>query len=159
MQTSGEIQQRVLVADDDPSIRQLVCTIVKRENIGVDAVADGLEAIEHLRKHEYRVILLDLMMPRLDGFGVIAWLKEHPPSIKPIVLVITAYADQSFKEVDPNLVSGILRKPFEIADLGNLVRLCVTGFKTELAQAMSLSKDRAIRDFVRGDDDRDEVRS
>ena len=157
MTTSGETRQRVLVADDDQSIRHLVCTIVKRENIGVDAVADGLEAIERLRNHEYAVILLDLMMPRLDGFGVISWLKENPPSIKPIVLVITAYADQSFKEVDPNLVSGILRKPFEIADIGTLVRLCVTGFKKELGQELSQSKDRAIRDFVRGDDDDREV--
>jgi CheY-like chemotaxis protein len=141
-------RQRVLVADDDQSIRQLVSTIVKREGLLVDAVADGDEAIEALKRHDYAVVLLDLMMPRLDGFGVIAWMKENPPAIKPIILVITAYADQSFKEVDPNLVSGILRKPFEIADLGNLIRLCVSGFNDELSQTLFLSKDRAIRDFA-----------
>jgi CheY-like chemotaxis protein len=144
-----ETRQRVLVADDDQSIRQLVSTIVKREGLLVDAAADGAEAIEALKRHEYAVILLDLMMPRLDGFGVIAWLKENPPAVKPIVLVITAYVDQRFKEVDPNLVSGILRKPFEIADLGNLIRLCVSGFNDELSQKLFLSKDRAIRDFAR----------
>ena len=143
-----ETRQRVLVADDDQSIRQLVSTIVKREGLLVDAAADGAEAIEALKRHEYAVILLDLMMPRLDGFGVIAWLKENPPAVKPIILVITAYTDQSFKEVDPNLVSGILRKPFEIADLGNLIRLCVSGFNDELSQNLFLSKDRAIRDFA-----------
>ncbi len=148
-------RQRVLVADDDHSIRQLVSTIVKREGLFVDAVADGAEAIEALKRHDYLVILLDLMMPRLDGFGVIAWLKENPPAVKPIVLVITAYADQSFKEVDPNLVSGILRKPFEVADLGNLTRLCVSGFNEELSQLLFLSKDRAIRDFARGENDRE----
>jgi CheY-like chemotaxis protein len=146
-----ETRQRVLVADDDQSIRQLVSTIVKREGLLVDAAADGAEAIEALKRHEYAVILLDLMMPRLDGFGVIAWLKENPPAVKPIILVITAYVDQRFKEVDPNLVSGILRKPFEIADLGNLIRLCVSGFNDELSQKLFLSKDRAIRDFARGE--------
>ena len=152
---AGETRHRVLVADDDQSIRQLVCTIVTRENFTVDAAADGLQAIDFLKRHEYAVVLLDLMMPRLDGFGVIAWLKENTPPVKPIVLVITAYADQRFKEVDSDLVSGILRKPFEVADLGNLIRLCVTGFDQELNQRLSLSKDRAIRDFVRGEDDRE----
>jgi len=128
-----ETETRVLVADDDQSIRQLLCTIVQREHLKVDCVADGQEAIEHLREHEYSVILLDLMMPRVDGFAVIEWLRHHPPSTKPVILVITAYADQRFKKVDPNMVAGVLRKPFEIAELGNIVRLCVAGFDEEVA--------------------------
>ncbi len=144
--------QRVLVADDDQSIRQLVSTIVKRERLIVDLAADGLEAIECLKHRQYAVILLDLMMPRLDGFGVIEWMKENPPLIKPILIVITAYADQRFKEVDAELVSGVLHKPFEVAELGNLVRACVTGFTEELKQQLFVSKDRAIREFVRGED-------
>lgn len=125
---------RVLVADDDPSIRQLVCTIVQRERLDVDCVADGVEAIEKLKTNEYAVILLDLMMPRLDGFGVIDHLRRHEPAQKPVVLVMTAYADQKFKEVDPNVVAGVLRKPFEVADLGSLVRLCVHGFEDATQQ-------------------------
>ena len=121
---------RVLVADDDQSIRQLLCTIVKREHFAVDCVPDGLHAIEMLQQHEYSLILLDLMMPRLDGFGVIQWLKEHPPLQKPIILVITAYADQKFKEVDPSLVAGVLRKPFEVGDLAGLIQSCVDGFES-----------------------------
>jgi two-component system response regulator VicR len=124
----------VLIADDDPSIRQLVCTILKRERLDVDCVGDGAEAIELIRKNEYSVILLDLMMPRVDGFGVAQWLKDNPRLHKPVVLVITAYADQKFKEVDPEIVSGVLRKPFEIAELGSLVRLCVNGFTAEVSQ-------------------------
>jgi len=127
---------RVLVADDDPSIRQLVCTIVHRERLEVDCVSDGVEAVEKLREHEYSVVMLDLMMPRMDGFGVIDWMKKHPARIKPVVLVITAYADQKFKQVDPTLVAGVLRKPFEVAELGNLVRLCVTGFDADATQRL-----------------------
>jgi CheY-like chemotaxis protein len=152
-QDEQEQQQRVLVADDDQSIRQLVTTIVKRESFTVDAAVDGLEAIECLKNHQYAVVLLDLMMPRLDGFGVIEWLKMNPPLLKPIILVITAYADQRFKEVDSDLVSGVLRKPFDVAELGGLVRACVTGFTEEVTQKLIFSKDRAIREFVRGVDD------
>jgi CheY-like chemotaxis protein len=142
--------QRVLVADDDQSIRQLVSTIVRRERLDVDSAADGLEAVEFLKKNDYAVVLLDLMMPRLDGFGVVEWMRTNPPLIKPIIIVITAYADQRFKEVDSELVSGVLRKPFDVAELGNLVRACVNGFTEEVAQKLVLSKDRAIRDFVTG---------
>jgi two-component system response regulator PilR (NtrC family) len=140
---------RVLAADDDPSIRQLLCTILRRERYEVDCAADGLEAVERLKRHDYAVVLLDLMMPRLDGFGVIEYLKEHPPAVKPIVLVITAYADQNFKQVDPSVVAGVLRKPFEIAEVGSLVRLCVNGVDSELTQKLYASEDKAIRDFAR----------
>ena len=149
MLRNSKYQPQILVADDDHSIRQLVCTIVRREGFNVEAVADGAEAVNKLQEHEYAVILLDLMMPRMDGFGVIDYLRRHPQKMKPIVLIITAYADQRFKKVDPEVVSGVIRKPFEVADLGKLVRLCVSGYDDELMQKLYVSKDRAIRDFVR----------
>jgi DNA-binding response OmpR family regulator len=143
-----EKDPRVLVVDDDQAIRQLVCTIVQRERFAVDCAADGQEAIEFLKRHEYAVILLDLMMPRVDGFGVIEFLKTQTSSVKPIVLVMTAYADQKFKQVDPNIVAGVLRKPFEVAELGGVVRLCVNGYESE-SKSLYVAKDRAVRDFAR----------
>ena len=134
------MQTRVLVADDDQSIRQLLCTIVRREGLEVDCASDGHEAIERLREHEYSVILLDLMMPRIDGFAVIEWMRNHPQENKPVVLVITVYADQRFKKVDPDIVAGVVRKPFEIAELGNIVRLCVSGFDEELAHHLHAAR-------------------
>jgi CheY-like chemotaxis protein len=125
-------QPRVLVADDDPSILRLLCTIVRREGMDVDCVGDGWEAIEKLKEHSYSVILLDLMMPRVSGFEVIEYLKQNPPEIKPVVLVISAYADQRARGVDAAIVAGVLRKPFEVADLGGIVSLCIHGLDTEL---------------------------
>ena len=132
MGLDGYVTPRFLVADDDITVRQLVSTFVRREGYAIDAVSDGEDAIERLRTGEYAVILLDLMMPRMDGFAVIDYLKTHPLPRKPLVLVITAYADQRFKDVDPAVVSGIVRKPFEIADLANIIALCVetTGLTT-----------------------------
>ena len=132
-----EHKERVLVADDDQSIRQLLGTIIKRERLEVDLAPDGAEAIEHLKRQEYSVILLDLMMPRIDGFGVIQHLRDHPQTHKPVVIVITAYADQRFKEVDAEIVSGVLRKPFDVADVGSLVRHCINGFKAAIQKTAS----------------------
>ena len=145
---SGNHIPRVLVADDDQSIRQLVRTIIRRENLAVDSAIDGHDAIEKLQEHDYAVVLLDLMMPRVDGFGVIEWLKAHPRKRKPVVLVITAYADQKFKDVDPEIVAGVLRKPFEVADLGNLVRLCINGLDQVRSSELMNASDRAIRELA-----------
>ena len=139
-----ENRERVLVADDDQSIRQLLGTIIKRERLEVDLAPDGAEAIEHLKRREYSVILLDLMMPRVDGFGVIQHLRDHPHTHKPVVIVITAYADQRFKEVDAEIVSGVLRKPFDVADVGSLVRHCISGFKAAI-QKTETESDETLR--------------
>src|SRR5205085_5339053 len=132
-----EHRKRVLLADDYWSIRQLVTTIIRREGLEIVAACDGMDAIEKLSEDSnYSVILLDLMMPRADGFAVIDWLKHNPPPHKPIVLVVTAYADQTFKKVDTSIVSGVLRKPFEVSELGNIVRLCVDGYSEQLRKAL-----------------------
>jgi CheY-like chemotaxis protein len=142
---------RVLVADDDESIRHLLCTLVKRERLEVDCAADGVQAIEKLRESEYAVILLDLMMPRLDGFAVIEHLKNNPQAVKPVVLVITAYADQRFKTVDTEIVAGVIRKPFEVSEIGNIIRLCAAGVedRQKLREILHTARDRTIRNFAR----------
>lgn len=161
MSLSKAQRKRVLVADDDDSIRQLLCTLVRREKIEVDAASDGLQAVALLEQNRYDVILLDLMMPRLDGFGVVEFLKSHPTDPKPVVLVITAYADQRFKEVDPEIVTGVIRKPFEVSEIGTLIRLCTSADSPAQALRRNASH-RAIREFIplsrrgvsgKGDDD------
>jgi CheY-like chemotaxis protein len=141
---TDKIQERVLVADDDQSIRQLLGTIIRREGLTVDLAADGVEAIEYLKQREYPVILLDLMMPRMNGFDVVAWLKENHQSHKPVIIVITAYADQQFKQVDPDYVSGILRKPFDVSDVGSLVQACIASFQ-ELVRGGMVATDETVR--------------
>ena len=139
---------RILVADDDQSIRQLLGTIIRREGFEVDTAADGYEAIDKLEAHDYAVILLDLMMPHKDGFEVIEHLKTHHQRSKPVVLVISAYADQRFKRVDANIVAGVIRKPFEIAELGGMIRLCVKGLDEAMSSRLYYSSDRAVREFA-----------
>jgi CheY-like chemotaxis protein len=115
-------QQRVLVADDDSAIRQLLSTLVRREGLEVDTATDGVEAVDLLRQNDYAAVLLDLMMPRMNGFEVVEFLREHPRERKPLVIAITAYTEETFKELDPEIVVGVVRKPFEIAALGQLLR-------------------------------------
>jgi two-component system, response regulator, stage 0 sporulation protein F len=150
-------EKRVLVADDDHAIRQLLCTLIKREGLSVDCVADGVEAIAKLEERNYYVILLDLMMPNLDGFAVIQHLAEHPQEPKPIVFIISAYADQTFKQVDPHVVGGVIHKPFDVIALGELVRHCVLGYDPELGRIEGVDRYAPMRAatsraFARGEE-------
>jgi two-component system response regulator VicR len=139
---------RVLIVDDDPSIRRLLATLAKREGIHVDTATDGDEAISHLEEHTYSLVLLDLMMPRVNGFAVVDWLAQNALEHKPVVFVISAYADQMYRSVDTSVVSGVLHKPFDVGEVGSLLRHVVRGWDDDLAAALRNSHERAIREFI-----------
>lgn len=110
---------QVLVVDDEPAIRALVARIVERSGLGVDTAKDGAEAIEKLRERPYEVVVLDMMMPRVDGAGVIAFLSHSPQ--RPTVIVVSAGDPVALRKLDPGVVHSIVRKPFDIDTLGDLV--------------------------------------
>jgi CheY-like chemotaxis protein len=74
---TGEGQRRrVLVVDDDAEIRDLLATVLRRRDLAVDCVADGGEAIAHLHRNTYAVVLLELFMPNVDGFAVLEAMRD-----------------------------------------------------------------------------------
>ena len=105
--------RRALVVDDDVGIRVLVSRILTRHGFTVDAVRDGAEAIEKLLEHDYALVTLDLMMPRIDGFAVVRYLTEHRPEKLKNVIVMTAYGSSALEKVCPPVVRFI-EKPFDI---------------------------------------------
>ena len=125
METANELRQRVLVADDDVAIQQMVVTLLTRNGINADAVGDGEAALQRLRKLEYDAILLDLMLPRTNGFEIIRDLKCLQPSLLNRVIVVTAASERTLECLDPRDVRKVLRKPFDINELVGEVRACM----------------------------------
>ena len=111
---------RVLVVDDEPAIRALVAKIVERAGYPVDTARDGADAIEKLETTRYAVIVLDLMMPNIDGFGLIRHLKERGGA-RPAIIVVSAGDSASLRQLDGGMVHSIIRKPFDIDVLGDLI--------------------------------------
>ena len=136
---------RVLVVDDEPAIRALVAKIVERAGHPVDTARDGAEAIEKLDQTDYAVIVLDLMMPNIDGYGLIQHLKERQGA-KPAVIVVSAGDSAALRQLDGALVHSILRKPFDIDVLGDLILAAVRG-----AEESAASEDSGIIQFPRND--------
>ena len=122
---------RVLVVDDEPAIRALVAKIVQRAGLEVDTAPDGAVAIEKLAASHYSVIVLDLMMPIVDGYGLIEHLKSgggRPPAI----IVISAGDAAALRMLDGAMVHSIIRKPFDIDVLGDLVLAAATSSEPEM---------------------------
>lgn len=105
--------RRALVVDDDAGIRILVARILTRNGFTVDSARDGGEAIESLLQHDYDLIALDLMMPRIDGMGVVRYLVENRPEMLAKVLVMTAFGPTALPKVCPP-VARFIEKPFDI---------------------------------------------
>jgi two-component system OmpR family response regulator len=80
-----------LVADDDDEIRWLVATVLEAAGFAVEAAADGEEALERIRRGQPELVLLDIRMPLLDGWGVLRRLRGLPQ--RPAVIVLSAEHD------------------------------------------------------------------
>jgi two-component system phosphate regulon response regulator OmpR len=115
----------VLVVEDDPAIRRLVTMVLQRHGYRLDAVCDGLEAVRQLGVADYDVIVLDLMMPNLDGFMFLRSLAEHQPQRLRKVIVTSAASPAVIRE---NMTDGtyrMLAKPFDIHELVSAVQSCI----------------------------------
>src|ERR1700694_841706 len=88
--TMEKAEKRILVVDDDDAIRTLLLTILRRRGLLVDAARHGVEALERLERCSYAVMLLDLMMPRLNGWEVLGQIAKYDPARRPVVIILTA---------------------------------------------------------------------
>ena len=111
---------RILVVDDDEFVRNLVRVILKRAGYDADAAGDGSEALAKIGEQRYDLVMLDLMMPRVDGLQVISQLDQSDDDMPPIV-VMTAADDTMVERIPRQLVKAVIRKPFDVSELTSLV--------------------------------------
>jgi DNA-binding response OmpR family regulator len=123
---------RVLVVDDEPPIRALVAKIVERAGHPVDVARDGAEAIEKIEQTAYAVVVLDLMMPNVDGYALVEYLKNRE-GVRPAIIVVSAGDTASLRRLDGSVVHSILRKPFDIDVLGDLISAAIKSMDDETA--------------------------
>ena len=125
----------VLVVEDDHAIRTLLAVALRREPLNVDVAQDGLAALELVAKHDYAVIIVDMMMPRMDGETFLTALQGKVRK-RPILFAMTAYDDALVRCIPPGIVHGWIRKPFD------LQRLVAT--ITDCAEIMSQTRGRTL---------------
>lgn len=114
--------RRVLVIDDEADVRRMLVAALRQKPLVIDEACDGHEAIELLREHHYSIVLLDLMMPNVDGFEVLDAIGNG--TNPPIVLVVTGAERPLLDRVESRMIHGIVKKPFDPLEIAEVVAAC-----------------------------------
>jgi DNA-binding response OmpR family regulator len=112
------------VVDDDDPIRTMLAKVVERQNLQVDTARDGVEAIERIDQDGYSVIVLDMMMPRVDGYGVLQHMQAHHPDKLGCTIIASAVPESEILKKFDMPVYRIHAKPFDMAKLIEDIRAC-----------------------------------
>jgi len=118
-------QKRALVVDDDDPIRTMLAKVVERQDLTVDTARDGVEAIDRIDRNGYALIVLDLMMPRIDGYGVLQHLLTHHPDKLNCTIIASAVPENEILKRFRLPVFRIHPKPFDMARLIADIHECV----------------------------------
>lgn len=120
---ASNAQYRALIVEDDPAIRRLVEKLLTRLRVAIDTASDGRTAIDKLRTERYSVLVLDLMVPELNGFEVIDFLKRENVSVP--VAVVSAVSQQALTKLDLDVVKLVISKPFDVDEFSKaILQLC-----------------------------------
>lgn len=111
----------VLVVDDDPDILEALSEILEAEGFEILRARNGKEALEKLEPEPPQLILLDLMMPVMDGWEFAQRMRERADVAGIPIIVLSADRNVGSKATDIGAV-GHLAKPFELNDLLDMVR-------------------------------------
>ena len=114
--------QRALVADDDPVARYLIGTVLAQNGVAFDEAANGADAVKCLKANQYSLIFLDLLMPRIDGWGVLDFMRRLKPDRMPRLFLITGQKNQSLSAADKDVVAGVIYKPLNPEEVGKIVK-------------------------------------
>ena len=110
---------KILIAEDSEVNRELLRELLEARGCEVSEACDGQEALEMLAVELPEVLLLDINMPRLDGFGALQKIRENPRTASLPVLAVTAYAMRGDQEKVLHAgFDGYLSKPIDAASLG-----------------------------------------
>ena len=137
---------KVLVIDDEPGVRELISEALSLAEIIAVQAADGLEALSHLRRENFDLLVLDINMPKLDGLALLEKLRAEGASVP--VLMLSARADKS--DINQGLRTGAddyLTKPFSIEELVLRVKAILRRSKGEVAEIKVLTCGPISMDF------------
>lgn len=107
---------RLLLAEDERSLSRALCAILKKSGYSVDAVYDGLEAVDYILNGEYDGVILDVMMPLADGFQVLKKIRGAGRTVPVLMLTARSEIEDRVEGLDSG-ANDYLTKPFDTREL------------------------------------------
>ncbi|MBW2614998.1 MAG: response regulator [Deltaproteobacteria bacterium] len=115
-------KKRILIADDEETVRTLLIETLKPYDYEIDVAENGVEAINHIYKKSYDLIITDYMMPKMDGLELTRRIKARYPSTP--IIVITG--DGPVHDLLKSGATACLQKPFSLSKLQNMVKIILS---------------------------------
>jgi CheY-like chemotaxis protein len=116
----------ILVVEDDAATLTLLGALVHRQHYQAILVDDGREALRRLGAQRFDALLLDLLLPEVNGFELLRHIKCTIPDLLPRTVVMTAASPATISGCEElRLVQRLIRKPFEVADVNDAIQACV----------------------------------
>ncbi len=126
--SASGLRDAVVLVDDEPNIRETAAFILDAEGIDVETAADGLAGLEAVRRVRPKVVLLDLMMPKMDGYEVCRAIRSDPSLAGVYILILTAKGQKSdeVRAIEAG-ADHYLSKPFDDEVVLGLIRAVFSG--------------------------------
>nr|WP_296033833.1 response regulator transcription factor [uncultured Dorea sp.] len=141
---------KLLLAEDERSLSKALTAILEHNGYTVDAVYDGVEALEYLEMGEYDGLILDIMMPRMDGMTALQKIREQGNQIPILMLTAKSEVDDKVAGLD-NGANDYLTKPFASKELLARIRAMTrtqTVAVTSVLQFGNISLDQATKELA-----------
>jgi len=116
-------QKKIIIVEDDQDINELIAYNLCKEGFSVESSFDGFDAQAKLSTEVFDIVVLDIMLPGIDGFSICKAIKETPAAFKTFVIMLTAKSESQDK-IYGNLVGAdyYLTKPFDISKLIQIIK-------------------------------------
>ncbi len=130
---------KILIVEDDPLMRRLYQKIFTFEKYEVETAENGEEGLEKVRKIKPTLVLLDVMMPKMNGLEVLEKLKADPDTKKIPVIMLTNLAGQSDAEtaIAKGAVKYIVKSEYEPKQVANMVKEVLAGYTRDAVPNVS----------------------
>ena len=142
---------KILVVEDEKDLNRVITKHLKKNNYSVDSCFDGEQALDYVLYGEYDLIITDIMMPKIDGYGFIKQLRNDKNSTPVIMLTAKDSLDDKILGLDSGADDYIV-KPFEFDELLARIRVLMRrnyGFATNIIQVddvvLDISKKQVTR--------------
>lgn len=143
---------RILLAEDEDDLREVTVKRLKTEGFGVDGCRDGQEALEYLDAADYNLVILDIMMPRLDGLSVLRKLRSGGNPVPVLLLTAKDAVSDRVQGLDAG-ADDYLTKPYAFEELMARIRALVRRNSTEKSDVLTvgdLSVELSTKRVMRG---------
>ena len=127
---------RILLAEDERSLSRAVVALLEKNNYSADAVYDGAEALEYLAAENYDAVILDIMMPKMDGLTVLRKLRERGSHVPVLMLTAKSEVEDKVAGLDTG-ANDYLTKPFATAELLARIRVMTRTQNTQTDSRLS----------------------